>query len=506
MPRPGRYARAMGRARHALPVLLAALLAVVLSGLVVAPAAWGGQIVWSARDAIWAMGDDGTAPHRLIRGHDSRLAGILPQGVLSSPDVFAGGGTTLLFLGATGAFAPIASPGACGQGCADTFALRAGGLADLGPAPGPLAGAAYRESQPRLTADGQELFGRSAWSGISAGAAGSVQSDLAERPVPSSPSSPRLAATTWSNTAAGAMPASGFDGAADPLDPAAAAWVEPQGCGNYTLNGMAACQFAVRVGARAATAGLVSIYDDEYAGSSGGTSPGPSSLDWSPDGSQLLMVDPLPPNDGIYEFAATTAAAPGKPVTEVLAQPAGWTFNQARFAGTMIVFDAHRGSGATQTGDIFTIPASCTAATCSFPASATNLTNDPPANASDPAWTSATTPLAPFDGTVLTAAHGPARARAARLRTGPVRAGRPFEIFVTLDAAANVIVTITPQRVGGRRQALGSASFRGAAGVNRIRIGRIAGSRLAAGSYRATVRVQGSAARPISLSFTVAAA
>jgi hypothetical protein len=493
----GRYARPMGRARHALPVFLAA----VFAGLAVAPAAWAGQIVWSARDAIWSMGDDGSSPHRLIGGHDARLAGLLPQGVLSSPDVFQAAGATVLFLGSTSAFAPLANPGACGQGCTDTFALRAGGLVDLGPAPGPLAGAAYRESQPRLTADGQELFGRSAWSSISAGAAGSARADLAERAVPSVPS---IAATTWSNTAAGDVSASGFDGATDPADPTEAAWVDQQGCGNYTLNGMPACQFAVRVGARAATAGLVSIYDDEYAGATG-TSAGPTSLDWSPDGSQLLMVDPFAPNDGIYEFAATTAATAGKPVTEVLAQPAGWSFNQARFAGTIIVFDAHRGSGATQTGDIFTIPASCTAATCSFPASATNLTNDPPADAADPAWTSTSTALAPFDGTVLAGASGTARATAARLQPGPVRAGHPVAMLVTLDAAATIIVTITPRRAaGGRPPALGSASFRGAAGVNRIRIRRIAGGRLGAGGYRATIRAQGSAARPISLSFAVA--
>ena len=53
------------------------------------------------------------------------------------------------------------------------------------------------------------------------------------------------------------------------------------------------------------------------------------------------MVDPYAPNTGIY--TTPIAGVPGaKPVTEVIAQPAGWTFGQARFAGSKIVFDAHQ--------------------------------------------------------------------------------------------------------------------------------------------------------------------
>jgi hypothetical protein len=216
------------------------------------------------------------------------------------------------------------------------------------------------------------------------------------------------------------------------------------------------------------------------------------------------MVDPFAPNDGIYEFSAMTPAIHGKPVTEVLAQPAGWTFDQARFAGGMIVFDAHQGSGATRTGDIFTVPATCTAATCSFPLSATNLTNDPPADASDPSWTSATTAIAPFDGVVVASGPGAAKATAASLQRAPIHAGRPFVITVTLSARATILVTVAPRRHGHQSAAIGSATFHGAAGLNRLRIAKVAGRTLGPGGYTATIRAQDSTAAPIALRFTVA--
>src|ERR1700733_6475519 len=104
----------MGRARHArsprrrtLAAARPAVLAFALAALAAAPTANAGQIVWSTHNAIWSMGDDGSSPQRLITGRDPRLAGILPQGTVASPDVFANGGTTVLFLGDTSAFAPI---------------------------------------------------------------------------------------------------------------------------------------------------------------------------------------------------------------------------------------------------------------------------------------------------------------------------------------------------------------------------------------------------------------
>lgn len=454
--------------------------------------------MWSARNAIWVANVDGSGAHRLIAGTARALAGALPQGVLSSPDVFEGGGTTVLLLGATDAFAPLATPAACGQGCTDTFSLRAGRLTDLGPAPGPQEQSAYDESQPRVTADGAELFGWTLQSGLGAGSSATTTSEVAQRPIPD----PGDLGSPWSDTRTVAMPPSGFDAAPDPADPSMAAWVIDEGCTKYTLGGQPVCQYAVAVGSAADQAPTTSIYDDEYSGA-GQLAGGPTSLDWSPDSSELLMVDPEAPPAGIFEFAATTPATATKTSTELLAQPAGWTFNQARFAGSLIVFDAHQGTGAAQTGDIFTIPASCTAATCTFPGSATNISNDPAADGSDPAWTSAATPLAAFDGVVV-APSGSVRVTRVALGGPAVRAGHPLTLLVTLSARATIVVTITRQSVAGSARALGSLTMAGAAGANRVRVATVAGRALHAGSYQATVRAKGSTARPATIRFTVA--
>jgi len=214
------------------------------------------------------------------------------------------------------------------------------------------------------------------------------------------------------------------------------------------------------------------------------------------------MVDPEAPAAGIFEFAATTPATAAKASTEVLAEPSGWTFDQARFAGPLIVFDAHRGTGSAQTGDIFTVPASCTAATCSLFANATNVTNDPRADASDPAWTSASTPIAAFDGVVVAPA-GSIRVTRLALAGAAVHSDESLTLLVTLSARATIVVTIARRTASGAARALGSLSAPGAAGANRVRVSAVGGRRLGAGSYQATVRAKGSTARPATVRFTV---
>lgn len=471
---------------------------VVLAALVAAPVASAGQIVWSARNAIWAAGDDGTGRHLLVSGTDPRLTVALPGAVLSEPDVFQNGGTTVLFLGATNAFAPAGQPTACGQGCTDTYALRGGAITNLGPVPGADPSTAYHESQPRATADGRELLSWTLLTGLAGATIGSTQSELAVRPIPD----PQDLGVAWSDTATESQPPAGFVGAPDPGDSTQAAWIASQGCG-WTLNKQAACQYAVHVGTQTAVPAPISIYADDYAGAPGsGVGGGPTSLAWSTDGVNLLLVDPNAPSNGIYEFAAATPATPTKPVTQVLGQPAGWTFNQARFAGPSIIFDAHQGTGAGQTGDIFSIPATCTAATCSFPASATNLTNDPPANASNPAWTSASAPLVAFDGVLTNAPASSARLRGVSV-SSPIRAGRSFTLTAVVSAPTTIVVKLARQLQGGATKTAGSITFACRSGRNRLKVGRIAGRWPAPGRYTATVRVKGSTAPATKLRFTV---
>ena len=217
------------------------------------------------------------------------------------------------------------------------------------------------------------------------------------------------------------------------------------------------------------------------------------------------MVDPYAPNTGIYEFAAAgdPNSTPPKPVTEVIAQPAGWTFGQARFAGSKIVFDAHQQVAGKTTGDIYTLSASCTAASCAFPASATNLTNDATADSADPAWTSATEPLVPFR------VVGGASVIKVTLPSAPIRTGRRFTLGVTLSAPGTIVVKVVLRQLAStaksapKAKTLGSLIFAGKAGSNRLSIGLVAGKNLAPGSYTATVGVQRSHAAAKTVHFTV---
>ena len=471
--------------------------AVALAALVLASPALAGQIVWSTGSGIWAMRDDGSDPHELVSVSSPALASALAKGTLSSPDVFQAAGTTVLFLGQTSAYAPAAQPLACGADCSASYELRAGALTLLGPAPGPADGAAFYESQPRLTADSQELFGSSLYSGISGSALPQPESALVERPL-----SAGAQPAQWGATGGQTEPAAGFDGAPDPADPAQAAWVAAQGCGYHVPDAQGveqpSCQYEVQFGPATSGAGApVVIYDNEFVSAAGA---GPTSLALSSDGATLLMVDPYAPNTGIY--TTPVAGVPGdKPVAEVLAQPVGWTFGQARFAGSKIVFDAHQQRNGATTGDIYTVAASCTVTTCAFPANATNLTHDPTANSSDPAWTSAGSPIA-----ALSVAARP-RVTAATAQPKAIASGAKLRLSVTLSAAGTIVVRITG-RPGApatpvKSRVMGSLSFPGKAGVNAVAIGRLRGRPLPPGVYTAWVSLRGSSAGPRLVHFKV---
>jgi hypothetical protein len=478
-------------------VRVAPAVAVLLGALALVPSASAGQVVWSTGSGIWAMRDNGSDPHELLSVTSPGIAGALGQGTLVSPDVFQIQGTAVLFLGETKSYATSAQPLACGADCSATFELAGGVLSELGPAPGAAAGAAYYESQPRLTADGQELFGSSLYSGISGSALPAPASALVERPL-----SADAPVAEWGATGSETEPAAGFDGTPDPADPTQAAWVAAQGCGYHVpdAQGVAqpSCQYEVQFGPITSGAGApVVIYDNEYVSAAGA---GPTSLALSSDGTTLLMVDPYAPNTGIY--STPVAGVPGaKPVTEVLAQPTGWTFGQARFAGTKIVFDAHQQHNGAAGGDIYTVAATCTSATCSFPTDATNLTHDAAADSSDPAWTSASTPLQPLS------VAGPPRVTAASAQAKTIATGAKLRLSVTLSAAGTIVVRVTG-RPGApaakvKSRVIGSLRFPGQAGTNAVAIGRVRGRALAPGVYTAWLSVGASSAAPKLVHFSV---
>ena len=484
------------RRRPARQALLGALVALLsLGGLALAPAASAGQVVWSTTTGIWAANDDGSGAHELVAANSPQLAATLPAGTLTEPDVFQNGGTTVLFLGLTSHFAPASLPAACGADCAGTYELSGGSLRELAPAAAAASGAAYYENQPRLTADGQELFDSSLYTGIMPGVAGTPATALVERPL-----APDATITQWSNTDSELEPAAGFDDAPDPANPTLAAWVEAQGCGFSVPNAQgvaqSSCQFAVHVGPAADAAAPIATYDNEFVTANG---TGPTSLALSTDGTTLLLVDPYAPNEGI--FTTPVAGTPGvKPVTEIVAQPAGWTFGQARFAGANIVFDAHQQVNGKTTGDIYSIPASCgTANACTFPASATDLTNDATADNSDPAWTSATTPLASLSV--------PALPRISSVTPSTkIRSGRAFALVVRLTAAAEIVVRIARPASGATKsRTIATFDFSGRTGANRLVLALVGKRALSPGSYVATVSLRGSSTQSKTLHLSVSA-
>jgi hypothetical protein len=468
-----------------------ALACSLCGGLAAAAPARAGQIVWSTGSGIWAMRDNGSGPHELVSA--AELSASLPQGTLSSPDLFQNGGTTVLFLGQTQAFAPAGGSKACGADCSATYELAAGALTELGPPAAAAAGSAYYETQPRLTANGDELFGSTLLTGISGSTMAPPANALVERALTAG-----AQVGEWGASGSQTEPASGFDGSPDPADPTQAAWVAAQGCGFQVPSGgtsQPSCQYAIQFGPMSGSSSVV-IYDNELASANG---QGPTSLALSSDGATLLMVDPYAPNTGIYE--TPVAGVPGaKPVTELISQPSGWTFGQARFAGSKVVFDAHDVVAGKPAGDIYEISAGCTAATCTFPADATNLTNDPTANSSDPAWTSANAPLA-----ALRVAGHP-RVMSVRAASHKLHSGHPLRLTVTLSAAGRIIVRFV-RRVPGvhppRSRSIGSVSVAGVAGTNRLVIAHVGGHPLTAGSYTASIALGGSSAAPKIFHFSV---
>ena len=461
--------------------------ALAAAGALAVPAARAGQVVWLASNArggsaLWAANDDGTYPHRLIGAADTALASQLASGTLGDPDVFQNAGATVLFTDTTDTPSPL-----CALPCARAFSLTAGVLTDQSPAPAS-DGAGF-ESQPRLSATGglveqYVLYPSATASTLGApSVAGLYQRALGAAAI----------GTAWSYTATATLP-DRADPAPDPANPSLLAWVDLQNpsCTGITLHGAPVCQYAIHLASAATvTSPPIAIFDDEAP-----FGPGPSSLAFSTDGRTLLIVDDATPNNGIYTVPASTSVSPAvKHVTEVIAQPPGWTFGQARFAGSRIVFDA-RGEGHSLPGtsDIFSIPASCDSGSCSFPASATNLTHNAALDNVDPAWTSAGAPLVALG----TPANAPLALNAAAITSRTVTSKAGVAFTVTLSAAGAITVSIS--RAG---HTIGVSTVHLPAGESTVTIKRSGGHALTHGHDTAKLRLAASTAVQYTASFTV---
>jgi len=309
---PGLRERALRGGRGARAALARVLPAAVVgvAALALAPAAIAGQIVWSTGNGIWAMRDDGSDPHELISANSPALASSLPQGTCSRRTCCRPAAARC-----SSSERPRPTRRALSRSPAERTArdLRAARRrADRARAGrGRRDGAAYYESQPRLTADGQELFGSSLYSGITASALPAPAAALVERPL-----SAGATVAEWGSTGSETEPASGFDGAPDPADPSSAVWVAAQGCSYHVPDAQESS--SPRASTRSSSARPPSgssppvvIFDNEYVSANGG---GPTSLALSSDGTMLLMVDPYAPNTGIYTtpVAGVPARSPSR--------------------------------------------------------------------------------------------------------------------------------------------------------------------------------------------------
>ena len=462
--------------------------ALAAAGALAVPAAQAGQVVWLASSAhggsqLWAANDDGTYPHRLIGAADTALASQLAAGTLGDPDVFQNAGTTVA-LHRHDEHRPRRS-------CA--LAVRSRVLAHRRRARGPVAGSAGDgagfESQPRLTSTGGLVEQYLLYPSATASTLGAPSvAGLYQRTLGRERDRHQLVGHGDRDAPRARRPR---PRSRQPVAAGVGRSPEPLVHWHHAARG-AVCQYAVHLASAATvTAPPIAIFDDEAP-----FGPGPSSLALSTDGRTLLIVDDATPNDGIYTVPASTSVSPAaKHVTEVIAQPPGWTFGQARFAGSRIVFDA-RGEGHSLPGtsDIFSISASCDSGTCSFPASATNLTHNAAADNVDPAWTSAGAPLVALG----TPANAPLAMDAAAITSRTVTSKVGVAFTVTLSAAGAITVSIS--RSG---HTIGVTTVHLPAGESTVTIKRSGGHALTRGHDSAKLRLAGSTVVHYSASFTV---
>ncbi|MGH2873110.1 MAG: hypothetical protein ACRDL5_11700, partial [Solirubrobacteraceae bacterium] len=246
-------------------------------------------------------------------------------------------------------------------------------------------------------------------------------------------------------------------------------------------------------------------------------------LAFSQDGSEIADLE-TGDHKGIWVYPSSqtyTAASPR--FTWALADPddvpGSGEFDMV-VSGLTFVGDARLVFSAEN--NLWSIPASCWATAASpsapapdcgtFPAGATQLTRDGSASAPDldPSWTSSTAPIAAFGaGSAPTpgptsgptpTSETPDRLTRLALAARIIHRGQPLILKITLSAKARITVAIlrsVPASGHGkdRRRAhyrlLGRLAVSGRAGRNKLRLVRVHGRVLTAGTYEAQVSAGG---------------
>jgi hypothetical protein len=334
---------------------VAALAALAVVGAAL-PAAAPAQIVFVRDSEVWAMADDGTDQRRVIARGDLGTGAW----VLAHPDVRPDG-TTIAFDGTWDVRVAPGPVGACGNFCTGVYIWENGAVRRLSEPPLVSPVATSFDAHPHLTPDGRvtsrfEYFQWDVttlgWHFIGNGGADRIR------------------------TLAGVgAPVGDLGGACRTGDAPSDAAIAPHPAtpGRYTF-----------VDCLAGTSWPLVVQDV------GGAPVGLSFDDapqsdpaFTPDGGRVLVVEGGA-GPGIWSYPSPQ---PDPPVTTwVLDAPDGVTSSPV-VVGDRIVFAAQ--------GDIWSIPGTCgMGATCRFPGDATRLTSGEAAD-SGPAWTGATTRIAP---------------------------------------------------------------------------------------------------------------
>lgn len=473
------------------------LVLLLMTFVLAAPAAdaLAGQIVWrkagsSTIDQFWVMNDDGSGAHKLF---DLTQIGLHGANDMRDPALVPGG-SVFTFEATTGDYHDNQGPpGACGLNCTGVYVYDGGQIRRLTAAAqhcGISQFCTSFETEGRPSTDGRVFANYAVYSyetSCSSGTCGyAIQGSSIKEYVRSLAGGDETEVPTPGCDLSSLAGPSHVDLAPDPVDPSHFTYA---GCKGTA--GAGSGQWPIVLGDSSGSVTGIS-YDDQ------------SEFDpsWSPDGTHVLDVEGGD-TPGIWTYDTSPATTPGKAFTELLADPGSNAaypdIMHARFiGGDRVVFSAQ--------GNLWTIPASCTAATCTFPASATQLTHDDGSATQDldPTWTSAarvepvdTPPPSgsggqpgPGDGTPGTAGQADPVTALVAAGHGRGRARSGLRFTITLARKATVTAKITRLR-RHRYRTFGSVRLNGHAGVNKFTIHRAGGHEVGAGRYRVRVSTSG---------------
>jgi hypothetical protein len=343
----------------------AALVATLLLAAAGAGSARAGQIVYPSGTGIWVMNDDGSGSRELVDA--TQVPGME---FLGDPSVQPNGNEVAFVArwnqasAEQNAFTP-ASPGFCGGNCEGIYELRNGGVTRISPAPFACGGqpCESQEVDPRIGSDGRVAYtfktyvselNYTSWTPVTG------QSALLSRDAGGG--NQLEYKTACAGTSLAGRPVTDADALA--VDPTNSSRIVYANCAEVVEDGVCPGGFITGYdifdsGANPGTAAddkLVHTFADPAAECLRDANTQISDLDLSPDGSHVAEIN------GGAGAGLWTMATSGGEATQLLAIPSKWLFFSPRYIGpNEIALSA--GPSPSQIS-IYTVPTSCTPASC----------------------------------------------------------------------------------------------------------------------------------------------